>query len=156
MEYLTRIKEINLSTIDEGSFKQRHVGCIVFTSNKQILLQRRPLHWRTFPGKIATFGGHVEEKETPSEALVRELREELGAVVKGDELIVLGTITEEITQYKELIYLYYWHDKRDTITGCYECEAQYFTAVNEALHHPELMDDVHWALIECQNRKLLL
>lgn len=156
MEYLTRIKEINLSTIDESSFKQRYVGCIVLTSDKQILLQSRPPHWRTFPGKIATFGGHVEEKETPSEALIRELREELGAQVKSDELIVLGAIAEEITKYKDLVYLYYWHDKKETITGFYECEAQYFTDVNEALHHPELMDDVRWALIECQNRKLLL
>lgn len=155
MEYLTRIKEINLATIDKSSFKQRYVGCIVLTSDKQILLQSRPLYWRTFPGKIATFGGHVEEKETPSEALIRELREELGAQVKSDELIVLGAIAEEITKYKDLVYLYYWHDKKETITGCYEGEAQYFTDVNEALHHPKLMDDVYWALIECQNRKLL-
>ncbi len=70
-------------------------------------------------------------------------------------MIGLGVVTEAITQYTELVHLYFWHDDQNTITGCYEAEAQYFADTSEALAHPKLMDDVRWALIECQNRGLL-
>jgi len=104
---------------------------------------------------IATFGGRIEANESPSQALIRELHEELGAKIQDCDLIKLGVITEAITQHKELVHLYFWHDKEGTITGCYECEAQYFDKVTLALNHPKLMDDVRWALLECQNKKLL-
>lgn len=150
------IKQIDLSQVDEAAFKQRHVGCIVLTQDHKILLQRRPLNWRTFPGMIATFGGHIETNETPSQAIIRELHEELGAKISSNDLIKLGIITEEVTHHTELVYIYFWHDQQGTITGCYECEAQYFNKVDEALSHPKIMDDVCWALGECQKRKLLI
>ncbi|HET9844059.1 MAG TPA: hypothetical protein VFP93_05325 [Gammaproteobacteria bacterium] len=72
------------------------------------------------------------------------------------DVIIIGTITEAITNYSELIYLYFWHDKHGTITGCYECEAKYYDTVDEIYSHPKLMDNVRWLLTECQNRRLLI
>lgn len=89
------------------------------------------------------------------QALVRELKEELGAQVNPADVISLGAITEAITKYSELIYVYFWHDKHGTITGCYECEAKYYDDCAAALTHPKIMDDVRWLLHECQKRKLL-
>jgi mutator protein MutT len=45
----------------------------------EILLVKRALH-KTFPGLWDVPGGHCEPGETPGEALVRELQEELGLV----------------------------------------------------------------------------
>jgi len=154
MATITGIKQVDLSQIDESAFKQRHAGCIVLTCNGRLLLQHRPDNWRTFPGMIATFGGHIEDNETSAQAIIRELHEELGAKVNQDDLVELGAVTEDVTQHTELVYLYFWHDKQNSITGCYECEAQYFDNTADALDHPKLMDDVRWALNECQRMRL--
>lgn len=51
----------------------------VFNSKGEVYLQKRP-EWKDIqPGKWDTaVGGHVDYGETPEEALVREVREELG------------------------------------------------------------------------------
>ncbi len=156
MTNVTGIRQIDLSQMDNQAFKQQLAGCIVLTHDGRILLQYRPQNWWTCPDMIATFGGHIEGTETPSQGIIRELLEELGAKVNQSDLIELGTITEEATQYTDLVYIFFWHDKRSSITGCYECEAQYFDNVAEALNDPKLMSDVRWALLECQNKKLLV
>jgi len=147
---------VDLTQDSEEKFARRYVGCLVLTQDHKILLQLRSDHWRTHPGCLSTFGGEIEPGETPTEALVRELHEELGAKVIPTDVISLGTIIEAITNYSELIYLYFWHDKHSTITGCYECEAKYYDTVDEIYSHPKLMDDVRWLLKECQNRGLLI
>lgn len=150
------IRTLDLTKIDEADFKRRCVGCLVLTQDHKILLQQRPDHWRTHPGCLSTFGGEIEPSETSIEALIRELHEELGAKVMPSDVTRIGTITEAITNYSELIYLYFWHDKHGTITGCYEGEAKYYDTVAEIYSHPKLMDDVRWLLMECQNRRLLI
>ena len=148
------IRIIDLTTVDTTNFKG-FVGCIVLTKENKIMLQQRPPNWRTFPDCLATFGGHIETNETPLAAVVRELEEELGAKVIPADLINLGAITEVITNYSELIYVYFWHDKHGTITGCYECEAKYYDNCTAALAHPKIMDDVRWLLRQCEQRKLI-
>jgi len=155
MAAIEGMKQIDLTKVDVSAYKQQNTGCIVLTHDNRILLQYRPDNWRTFPGMLATFGGHIETNESPLNAIVRELYEELGATAKPDDLISLGAVTEVITQHTELVHLYFWHDEQNTITGCYEGEAQYFDNISDALANPKLMDDVRWALLECQNRGLL-
>lgn len=149
------IKQIDLTKVDVSAYKQQNTGCIVLAHDNRILLQYRPDNWRTFPGMLASFGGHIETNESPLNAIVRELHEELGAAVEPGDLISLGVITEVITQHTELVHLYFWHDEKNTITGCYEGEAQYFDNISDALANPKLMDDVRWAFLECQHRGLL-
>ena len=51
----------------------------VFNSKGEVFLQRRP-EWKDIqPGKWDTsVGGHIDYGETPEQALIREVREELG------------------------------------------------------------------------------
>ena len=149
------IKLIDLTQIDPAAFAYRGVGCIVLTKDHKILLQQRGHNWQRFPGRLATFGGQIESGETPIQALIRELHEELGAQVNESDVIALGVITEAITQHRDLIYRYFWHDKSGSITGCYEGEAKYYDDIQAALDHPKIMDDVRWALNECQAKGLL-
>lgn len=149
------IQEVNLTQIDEANFKQRYADSVILTHDHKILLQRRGDNWNTFPGFISTFGGRIELNESPVQALMRELKEELGAEVKISDVISLGAVTEKITGHNELVYVYFWHDQYATITGCYEGEAKYFDNVEVVFTEPKMMDYVRWALTECQKRQLL-
>jgi 8-oxo-dGTP diphosphatase len=149
------IRIVDLTKITKASFSHHAVGCLILTQNNQILLQHRPDNWRRFPGCLATFGGGIETGESPMEALVRELHEELGAIVQPSDVISLGAVTEAVTEYGDLIYEYFWHDKTGTITGCYECESRFYDSIDEVLTHPKVMDDVCWLLDICRSRGLV-
>lgn len=131
------------------------VSCIILSKDGKFVLQLRDKDSLTFPGRLAAFGGGIEENEPPMLALIRELREELGADVHPREVIPLGALTEADTNYNELVYVYFWHDKWGSITGCYEGTATYFSHADEAEKHPQIMQDVKWLLKECKKRKLI-
>ncbi len=150
------IKTIDLTKIAETEFPQRFVGAIILTHNNKFILQRivdpRPF----FPaGSLTTFGGKIEANETPEEALMRELKEELGAIVNTDDTIFLGAITESATGHSELIYTYFWQDKKGTITGCYEDEIAYFDSLDAIVVNDHVTDDVRWMLYDCRRRRIL-
>lgn len=136
-------------------FLKQYVGCAVLTKDNKLLLQQRGNDWDHYPGFIAEFGGRVELNETPMHALVRELNEELGAKVKESEVISFGALTEEYSNHDELIYVYFWHDKEGTITGCYEGEMAIFDNVNAALKKSNITDGLRWLLMECQKKNLI-
>jgi 8-oxo-dGTP diphosphatase len=92
---LVSVQQVDLARADETLFSRRCVGCIVLTKDNKILLQQRDHNSPTYPDRLATFGGGIDPGETPIQALVRELKEELGAEVKIAEVISLGAITEE-------------------------------------------------------------
>lgn len=149
------IRQINISTVDETNFPQRYVGCLVLTHDEKILFQQRDSDCKRHPGYLATFGGMIEEGESPMQALIRELNEELGAVVEKKDVTAFGAITEKISDHKELVYIYFWQDTRRTITGCYEGKPAFYNAPEDVLKHPKIMNDVRWLLQECSKRKLL-
>lgn len=137
------------------SYKQANVGCLVLSQDNKIVLQQRDGEAPTFPHHLSTFGGGIEKGESPLEALVRELHEELGAIVIPATVVALGVLTEEETHASKLLYAYFWHDRRGTITGCYEGSANYYDDPDQAEQHPKVMDDVRWMIRECKRRKLI-
>jgi 8-oxo-dGTP diphosphatase len=144
-----------LKRVDTKKFSRFCVGCLVLSQDNKIVLQRRDDDCPTFPGALATFGGGIEQGETPIQALVRELKEELGADVKASDVVNLGALTEAETNFNELVYVYFWHDKQGTITGCYEGKAKYYNDPAEVIKHRKVMNDVCWLLQECKKMKLL-
>ena len=152
---MSPIKPINLVNISKKQLANHCVECIILTHDNRLLLQQRGNDWQNFPGLICAFGGHIEKGESPIQALLRELHEELGAKVDERDVITLGAFTEEYTKHTELIYAYFWHDKKGIITGCYEGEAKYFNSVEMVLREPKVMAGVVWALGECQKREIL-
>lgn len=154
MQY-SSCRMIDLKFINDTSYQQRNVGCLILTKDNKILLQQRDEDCQRFPGHLATFGGAIESNESPLDALVRELHEELGAYVKTDDIVILGAITEPETRHRVLVYSYFWHDKNDSITGCYEGKPFYFNHPALLLHHPKVMNDIHWMINECQKQQLL-
>lgn len=148
------IKLVNLQE-DKRVFSTHLADCVILTQNHTILMQQRPENWGKFSGALNIFGGHVESGEHVMDGLVRELHEELGATVRPEDVTFIGAMTENWTDHAELVHIHFWHDKKGTITGCYEGEAYEYKTVKDALSHPKIMDYAAWALLECQRRKLL-
>lgn len=149
------IRTVDLDKTDQRSFSIHLADCVILTYNNKILMQQRPLSWGKFGGNLNIFGGHIEEGETVIQALIRELNEETGAEVLADDVIFIGAVSEDFTNHTELVHVHFWHDKHDTITGCYEAEAVEYDSVDQTLAHPQIMEYAQWALLECRNRNLI-
>ena len=77
----------------------------VFNSRGEVYLQKRP-EWKDIqPGKWDTaVGGHIDYGETPEEALLREVREELGIETFTPERV--GMYVFESKRESELVYVH--------------------------------------------------
>ena len=77
----------------------------VFNSKGKVYLQRRP-DWKDIqPGKWDTsVGGHIDYGEEPEQALVREVREELGSTEFTP--VRVGKYVFESKREKELVYVH--------------------------------------------------
>ncbi len=146
--------EIKLSIADYENHSSRYVGCLILTSNHKFLLQQRGIDWERYPAALATFGGKIELGETPEQALARELKEELGAKIIFNHVTTLGTFIKNNDNCNEFIYGYFWHDIKNTITGCYEGEAKYYDNYTDALQHPKILDDTRWLINAFVNHKI--
>ncbi len=150
------MSKIKVVPPEQNLDKASYTSCIILTSDKNIMLQKRPATWSTFPNHLCTFGGSIHREETPLQTIIRELAEEVGASAHPNELIFLDAYTEEITQHKEIIFGYFWHDKKSTITGCYKGQAHYIKHLYELNEHPLVVDDVSWLIGQCFKRKLIV
>jgi 8-oxo-dGTP diphosphatase len=89
------------------------VAALICQDSKLLVCQRRrddshALRWE-FPG------GKVESGESPAEALVRELREELGvAAIIGDEVYRTRHRYSELQD--ELVLIFYWASIGDSVS----------------------------------------
>jgi len=150
------IESVDLSQVDKNLFKREWACSVVLTKDRKILLQMRSDDRKSFPGCLSTFGGGLDDGEKPIQALIRELYEELGAKVDEADVVSFGAVTEAVTKYTELVYVYFWHDRFGTITGCYEDSPLYFDDVASVIAHPKVMDYVSWLLEKCKNRGFLV
>ncbi len=76
----------------------------LFNSKGELYLQRRP-EWKDIqPGKWDTAcGGHIDYGETPEQALIREVREELG-VTDFTPRFITKYVFDSVTE-RELVYV---------------------------------------------------
>ena len=70
----------------------RHVACAVLVRDGLLLLGKRSPHRRSYATCWDVIGGHLEAGEIPEQALVREVREEVGLTVT--RFAPLGTLAE--------------------------------------------------------------
>lgn len=147
---------IDVKSVNLVNYTAHLADCVILTHDNKLALQQRPLNWGKSAGNLNIFGGHVEHGETIMQGLTRELHEELGAIVKVEDVIFIGAITEDFTNHTEIVHVHFWHDKDNTITGCFEAEIAYYDRAAGALAHPKIMDYTKWALLECQRRGLII
>lgn len=63
------------------------VSGIITNEKGEVLLAQRPLHKQIAPGSYHIPGGHIEFGETPEEAIIREIWEELSLNIIPNEVL---------------------------------------------------------------------
>lgn len=76
------------------------VNVLIVKNNRVLFTRRQNKSWGN--GKLVLPGGHVEKDETPTNAIIREVYEELGVSVNKDHLKFLCTALRYRTQEKQL------------------------------------------------------
>ena len=79
---------------------------ILYTLTGQILLQHRTDDALRLPGYWAFFGGGIEQGENPTEALKREIREELSYLVQNPEFFLAQKVRDEESDYDNRKYVF--------------------------------------------------
>lgn len=70
----------------------------LFTSDKKILLQKRAMTKKVFPGLWdISVAGHVSAGENIIPSAIREVYEEIGLKIKSDDLIKIGTRIHQVS-----------------------------------------------------------
>lgn len=82
----------------------RLIECIAFMLMKdaQVLAEKRKRTKRVVPGAVALPGGHIEARESPEEALHREVREEVGIV--PIDMVYVCTLLHRSQEFRQLHY----------------------------------------------------
>lgn len=146
LESFQTLRIVDQNSFDPSAYKAHLADCVILTSDNKILMQRRPDQSGKSTCLITIFGGHVEPDEEISNALIRELKEELGALARTEDIRFLGSLTEDFTNHSEVVHVHFWHDREGTITGCYEFESILFEKADDAISDPDIMDYASWAI----------
>lgn len=88
--YLPRSRKCRSTIILSVTYSQTElvVRCVFFQDGEYLLLHKP----KNKGGGYGLPGGHVEKDETPIEALIREIKEELDVRIKPDDLILTKVI----------------------------------------------------------------
>jgi len=84
---------------------------ILYTSSGHILLQHRTDDAFRLPGYWAFFGGGIEQGENPTEALRREIREELSYEVQGPKVFLAQKVRDEENDITKYVFVEQYQDQ---------------------------------------------
>lgn len=152
---LHSVEGITPDSRDIAGYDRVVANAIILTADNKILLQRRGAEDKSYPDALVLFGGGVEADETLTDALCRELAEELEATVDAKDLLFLGAQTFTRRGMQPLVATFFWHDRNGTIGACHEDTPETFASSALALAETNVHPALHWAIGECVRRGLI-
>ena len=108
------------------------VHCLILDAAGRLLLQLRSRNKDIQPGRWDTsVGGHVSEGETPEQAVLREIREELGVAADPGQLRFLYRYLMRSEVESELVTTYLWRSEGPFVAQPEEIDALRFWSFEE-------------------------
>lgn len=105
------------------------LDCIAFIiiKDNKVLAEKRKLTKKVVPGKIALPGGHIKKGESPENAVIHELKEEIG--VNAKDITFVCTLLHKSEEFRKLNYFIInsWEGEIKT----YEAEALLWIPLQE-------------------------
>ncbi len=113
LDVYTEDNEKKIGIADRGvvhycNLWHREIACWIINEKNEILLQRRSPNKKQSPNMLSVTAGHLDCNETPIEALIREVSEEVGINdTKEEDYIYLGTfkLSNENNHHYKYTYL---------------------------------------------------
>lgn len=99
---------INKEEAHDKNLLHNEVAAFIINDKKQVLLQKRSANKRFNPNKWALCAGHVDAYESLEDAILREIKEEVGLDISKDDLHKFSK--KEFTirdQNSHITYFYY-------------------------------------------------
>lgn len=93
------------------------IGCLIYDSHKEMFLLQQRSKQTTQPLKLGLWGGKMESAENFSDALSRELSEELGSKPSYDKLYPLDTFLGVDNHFIYYSFLMIVHDYDDIVVN---------------------------------------
>ena len=104
---------------------QETVLCYIFKDDEVLMLKKNEVEGDMNSSKWLGVGGHIEENESPDDAILRETKEETGLTLTSYDL--LGTIKFYMNgKYTEKIYVYAGYEVKGEMISCDEGLLQFF------------------------------
>ena len=104
---------------------QETVLCYIFKDDEVLMLKKNEVKGDMNSSKWLGVGGHIEENESPDDAILRETKEETGLTLTSYDL--LGTIKFYMNgKYTEKIYVYAGYEVKGEMISCDEGLLQFF------------------------------
>ncbi len=85
-------------------FPEDYVGVLLLTKEGHLIVQHRDSkNWIRWPDSLGVFGGNAEGLETLGEAVVREMKEELGIDIDPHRLVPFKTYYQTIEKHGQTV-----------------------------------------------------
>ena len=109
-----------------GLFPSHQTAGAYLLAHGKLLLEKRPDDARSYAGYWDTPGGHIEASESPEQALLRELKEELDITLRSYFLAAVRDHQEPSSQRLYRHHFYVAKEWEGTLRPCEGQELRWF------------------------------